>query len=82
MRKHSMLDQSWSLPVQNEPRHFSIVSAPRNSLLNGLAIPKIVLDLADEAQPSHPTHEGPYLESGKFFMDPDLTEDEDEKSKI
>lgn len=58
------------------------MSLRRQSMLNGVIVPQIVLDLVDEADTSaHPTPEGPYLESGKFFMDPDITDDEDGASK-
>lgn len=76
-RKHSTLDPSWALPTPKQMHKLSIMSIPKQPIFNGTIIPRIVLDLVDEPQPIHSTHEGPYLESGKFFMDPDMTEDEE-----
>jgi hypothetical protein len=75
-RKHSTLDHSWALPTNKQTQKLSIMSIPKQPIFNGTMIPRIVLDLVDEPH-AHPTHEGPYLESGKFFMEPDLPDDED-----
>ncbi|KAI6176964.1 hypothetical protein M3Y97_00855800 [Aphelenchoides bicaudatus] len=79
-RKYSTLDQSWALPTSRQQTHkLSIMSIPKQPIFNGILVPKITLDLVDEPQPSHSAaHEGPYLDHGKFFIEPEMTDDEDQ----
>lgn len=80
-RKHSAIDHSWVLPTRRS-RGLSILSLPKHNhaLGNGVVIPKIVFDLMEEKDTPaiHPAlvNEGPYLESGKFFVEPEVVNEE------
>lgn len=79
-RKPSAIEHSWALPAKRPSQTFGIKALlPKPQIVNGIVIPGITLDLIDDQQQNaHSTHEGPYLESGKFFVDPDNVEDDEE----